>query len=178
MDSVLLRELLGEEAVTTYNHAYRLLSFSLALPIYFRSALFPLLSRLAEPTHARPVPGLDQLVRKATFALACVALPVVAIAVTAGSDVLELLWDEPGDEASKILLILSCAGLCLYFTYPKIFTLIACGWQTDWTAIAILAGVFKLTVGLALIREWGTFGAAFPTLWTELAVYLLVTVAW
>jgi len=172
-DSILLRELAGEAEAGAYQHAYRLLSFSLALPIYFCHSLLPIYSRLAAEGPARLTP----VVQRSVFYMACVAFPAAALAPALGPAVLDVVWDDPHPDTAACLNWLAGAGALIFLTYPQIHALIAAGRQKTCALISLAGGGFKIGLGVATIPALGIRGAAMTTFFTELVVLLLVTAA-
>jgi O-antigen/teichoic acid export membrane protein len=166
LDLILLATLRGEEAVGIYGAAFRLFEASLLLQGPLLAAALPVLSRGGEEAG-----GVFRLVIRI---LALVAVPLAALFLTEGEEVLGLLFGEGYREAGEALAILGLSLPVSFLAAPFLTLLIAGDRERVYAKIMLAATLVKPLFGLWLIRRFGLPGAAGATLATEIAVLALL----
>jgi O-antigen/teichoic acid export membrane protein len=166
VDTVLLRALKGEAAVGYYNAAYRLLSFSLMVPVVFNQVIFPLFSRcMAEGDAGRA--RLRPIFRRAVLYMGLTGIPVMAALWIFSEPVIVLVCGETYRSSALTLGILGLAMAVIFLTYPHLSILVASGRQILFAWIAGAGGLLNVLLNLVLIPRFGIEGAAWATVITE-----------
>jgi O-antigen/teichoic acid export membrane protein len=178
IDTVLLRLLAGEAEVGYYNAAYRILAFSLMVPVLFNQVIFPVLSRCFNGEGADGA-RLERIFRRAVLYLGVTGLPVSAALLFLAEPVIVLVSGPTYASSARCLAILGLALAVIFLTYPHISVLIASGRQKLFAWIAGVSGLFNLLLNLWLIPEYSIEGAAWATVVTEALVLLCaIACAW
>jgi O-antigen/teichoic acid export membrane protein len=166
VDTVLLRLLKGEAAVGYYNAAYRLLVFSLVVPVVFNQVIFPVFSRCTAEG-ARGEGRLSRIFRRAVLYMGITGIPIMAALWIFCEPVIVLVCGETYRASSLTLGILGLAMAVIFITYPHLSILVATGRQVLFAWIAGVGGLVNVVLNLVLIPRFTIEGAAWATVITE-----------
>ena len=169
IDIVLLRILEGEAAVGLYSAAYRMLTFSLMVPVLFNQVIFPVFSRYFSDIKT----GVDRLkpvFSRSVLYMGAVGIPAAAALFFLSEPVVAVVYDEKYARSSACLTILGFAMAAIFLTYPHVSVLVASGRQVLFAWIAGASGVLNVALNLILIPRYYIEGAAWATVITESAV--------
>ncbi len=173
MDTLFLRQMLGEAAVGRYNAAYQLLVFSLMVPIFFSQVLFPVLSRY----HEQQRELFAVILRRALLYLLLLGLPLALALQFVAEPIVQGLYRNPAAETVQVLRVLGWAMLLAFVSYPFITALTAIRRQCEFMWIALLAAALNFVLNLIWIPRFGISGAAWATVVTEVVVLTLAAAA-
>lgn len=173
IDTILIRPLEGEEAVGLYSAAFRMLTFTIMVPVLFNQVLLPVYSRYISSDPRRFL----RIFRRAVLYMGVVGAPVsVALAVLAGP-VLLLIFPETYIRSEACLKILGLAVAIIFVTYPHVSVLIATGRQATFTWISVVGLLLNVALNLVLIPLFSIEGAAWATVATEAYVLLAASIS-
>jgi len=175
VDTLLLRPMQGEASVGYYNAAYRILAFSIMVPVLFNQVIFPILSRFSYIDYQKN-PTLKRIFRRTVLYMAVSGIPVATALYFLATPVLTLVCGDNYARSSDCLRILSLAICSIFLTYPHISMLIASGKQMLFALIAGFSGIFNVILNLILIPKYSFEGAAWATFFTETAVLVCAIV--
>jgi len=167
VDAIMLRPLLGEEAVAHYSAAYRLMIFVLMVPVLFSSVVFPVFSRL----WAGGAPRLAPFFQRTLQFLGSLGLMFPALVWLVSRDLLRLIYPPGYDVGARTLSVLSLAIALVFVTYPHVLTLLAAGHQRLMMRISIAGALLNIGLNLLAIPVLGIEGAAWTTVATEAFVF-------
>lgn len=172
VDTLLLEQSQGTAAVGIYNAATAILYGLLLLPQAYRTAVFPVLSRLYLTHNARFV----WVYQKSFKYLLMISLPLALAIGLAAQPLMQLLYTSDFDAAAPVLQVLLIAFVVNMINVPGARALIVANFQR-W--VAPLQGVtMALNIGLnlLLIPRLGVMGAAWARVGSAV-VYFVVTFA-
>lgn len=171
MNTVLLRQLAGEQAVAYYAVPMRLLGTVLFVPTILIGAAFPVLAQLYRVDQA----AMQRQARRVLVAIMACATPLALLFSLHGPTVVHLLY---GDGYAAAGPVLQALGLVVVSVYLNTFVgrlLIAIDRQRAWTAVMIVAVALALPInafiiGQAQARGQASLGAALALLLSECAM--------
>ena len=171
IDTVLLRPMKGEAAVGYYNAAYRMLVFSLMVPVLFNQVIFPVFARcFADPEEGRA--KLERIFRRAVLYMGVIGVPAAVALCFFAKPLLVLVCGPAYARSTTCLWILGLAMAAIFLTYPHISILVASGRQVLFAWIAGCSGILNVCLNLVLIPRFSIEGAAWATVATEGLVLL------
>ena len=178
VDTLLLRPLQSEAAVGQYNAAYRLLTFSIMVPVLFNQVVFPVFSRAFTDREARSRQRRT-IFRRAVLYMGVVGLPATCALFFYAEPLIVLVSGEKYRGSAGCLRILGLAIAAIFLTYPHISVLVASGRQAVFAWIAGLSGLLNVGLNVYFIPRYGIEGAAWTTVATEGLVLLSAVIcAW
>ncbi|HTE05679.1 MAG TPA: polysaccharide biosynthesis C-terminal domain-containing protein, partial [Planctomycetota bacterium] len=163
IDGVMLRPMLGAEAVAHYGAAYRFMGFVLMVPVLFSQVVFPVFSRLWAGGAARLAPFFQH----ALAVLGSIGLLFPALVWLVSRDLLRLFYPPGYEVAARSLSVLSLSIVLVYLAYPHVLTLLAAGEQRLMMRISVAGAALNIVLNLAAIPLLGIEGAAWTTVITE-----------
>jgi O-antigen/teichoic acid export membrane protein len=166
IDTVLLRPLKGEAAVGYYNAAYRMLVFSLMVPVLFNQVIFPVFSRCFQDLKGEK-DRIRRIFRRAVLYMGVTGIPAAVALLILARPLVVLVCGADYARSSTCLWILGLAMASIFLTYPHISMLVASGRQVLFAWIAGCSGVVNLGLNLVLIPRYSIEGAAWATVATE-----------
>ena len=172
IDAIMLRPLVGEEAVAQYSVAYRLMAFVLMVPVLFSQVVFPVVSRLWAAGPA----ALSPFFQRCLVVLASAGLAFPATVPLVAPDVMAVVYPPEYGQGAGCLAILSLAIVLVFCAYPHIMTLLAAGRQRVMMWISTAGVVINVTLNLWWVPRFGIEGAAWATVATEAGVVLAAAV--
>lgn len=156
-DTIIIKFLLGDAAVADYTVAYRLFETGLFLAWSINASIMPEMS--AEVTRPQRVRDLGE---RAIGALAAVYVPLGALFVVRGHDLIVLLFGEQyaGSDSTRALQLLAFAPLAWGCAFLLVSLLVAFErpLPTLWSSLAALT--FNLTANVVLVPRYGIAAAA------------------
>ena len=171
LDIVMLQLITEEKVVGFYSAAYKLFEVSVVLPHSFMVVLFP---TLVEEHHS------NQILFKKRFKKA-----IVIFSLTGGSialllwsfshEIIKIIYGDKFFPSAQILDVLAVSTLLFFISFLLSHILIASGREkvNTWN----LAGVVALNIilNLAWIPQYGAIGAAWATLFCEVALVAMLS---
>ncbi len=171
LDIVMLQLMTEEKVVGFYSAAYKLFEVSVVLPHSFMVVLFP---TLVEEHHS------NQILFKKRFKKA-----IVIFSLTGGSialllwsfshEIIKIIYGDKFFPSAQILDVLAVSTLLFFISFLLSHILIASGREkvNTWN----LAGVVALNIilNLAWIPQYGAIGAAWATLFCEVALVAMLS---
>ncbi len=171
LDVWILKPIAGAVAVGLYGAAYKYIDGLNVIPSYFTLAIFPLLSRYAQPEQ-----GGGALLRSYVVALRLLALVSTPIAVLVTFFATPLIGILGGAEylpGAAIALQILIWSIPIGFTNSVTqYVLIAVNQQHFLTRAFVIGVVFNVAANLILIPRFGLYAAAAVTGLSELALCL------
>jgi O-antigen/teichoic acid export membrane protein len=168
VDVFVIQAAQGDEALGTYDAAYKFVNMLIILPAYFTLAIFPILSRLAASQRQQLLWGF----REAARFLLIIAWPVTIGTVALAPWMIRVLGGEAFLPESASVLRVIIWFLPLSFVNGVIqYTLIAANQQrTISFAFAIAVG-FNFVANLVFVPIYGYMAAAVITIVTEFVLF-------
>jgi len=171
LDIVMLQLMTEEEVVGFYSAAYKLFEVSVVLPHSFMVVLFP---TLVEEHHS------DQILFKKRFK------KVIAIFSLIGGSIALVLWGFSheiikmiyGDKffpSAQILDVLAASTFLFFISFLLSHVLIASGREKVNTLSLVGAVALNITLNLVWIPQYGAIGAAWATLFCEIALVAMLS---
>ncbi len=171
VDTLLLRPMKGDAAVAFYSAAYRILVFSLMVPVLFNQVIFPVYSKCcADPEASRA--RLERIFQRTVLYMGVTGIPAAAALIILAKPLIVLVCGERYARSAHCLSILSLALVAIFLTYPHLSILVASGRQVLFAWIAGLSGLVNIGLNLLLIPRYSFEGAAYATVATETLVLL------
>jgi O-antigen/teichoic acid export membrane protein len=169
MDTFLLRFMEGEAAVGYYNAAYRILVFSIMVPVLFNQVIFPVYSRFFADTRAGNS-ELRPFFSRAVLYMGITGIPASVALWLFAEPLVVLICGEAYQRSAGCLPVLGLAMALIFLTYPHTSLLIASGRQILFAWITAGGALLNLVLNLLLIPRYSIMGAAWATVLTELFV--------
>ena len=168
-DVLLLRWLRSERETGLYSAAYRLLDMLVFLPGSLALAYLPAAAAARRESPAK----FEALCRRALALTFSISVPLAVVLGFRAADVIRVLFGEqfaPAAPAARIL----CWTLVFFFANPVLGNTLIAGNLQRLPAVAVGLGVvFNAALNLVLIPRLGIVGAAWSTLITEGALFLV-----
>jgi O-antigen/teichoic acid export membrane protein len=169
MDTFFLRFMEGEAAVGYYNAAYRILVFSIMVPVLFNQVIFPLFSRFFSDSAAIK-PGLKPFFNRAVLYMGITGIPAAVALWLLAEPLVVLICGDAYLRSAACLPVLGVAMALIFLTYPHTSLLIASGRQVLFAWITAGGALLNLVLNVILIPNYSILGAAWATVLTELFV--------
>jgi O-antigen/teichoic acid export membrane protein len=168
LGTLLLAGLAGVVAVGLYNSAYRVVQMLEIGAVAATGVLYPVFSRLAK----NDAPLLKRLYGDAFRMMLVLSAAVAGVLLAFGDNFVLVLYGRNYAEAGAALRVL---GAALVFLMPSavmhsVFS--AIGKQTLFMKLTMLGVLCNGTLGVLLIPRYGSLGAAWATLVTEIVLFL------
>ncbi len=157
------------EEVGLYGAAYRVVDVLTAFPVLFMGLVLPLLSG-AWATGDRE--KFSRLYKKSFYALALLALPLVAGTIALGDKIMALLAGAEFASSGGILRVLIIAVFFLFIGALPLHTIVAIEKQKRILWAFAASAVLSLGLYALLVPRYGVFAAAGITLFSEAFVTL------
>jgi len=167
LDTFVIQATLGDQALGTYDAAYKFANLLLLIPSYVVLAIFPILSRQA---------GSDRL--RESFELAAKFLLLIAWPIVLGTLLLAPLMIQilGGSaflpESATVLRILVWFAPLHYVNGVAQYVIIAVNQQRQLARAYALATVFNLVANLLFVPRFGYLAAAVITVLTEVVLFV------
>lgn len=169
IDTVMLASFAGEKAVGLYNAAYRLLEFTLIVPAYYGGAIFPVISASQSVNPQRFLLIYRRSIKYMLVASLPMALGVAALA----PKMIEVLYGQAYAASVPVLFILMWCLVIISVNSINIPYLIAMNRQKTVTWITLTSMLVKVGINLWAIPRYGLLGAAWVTIFSEIANIIL-----
>jgi O-antigen/teichoic acid export membrane protein len=171
IDTILLRPMKGEAAVGYYNAAYRILVFTIMVPVLFNQVIFPVFSGCFADLKGH-FDRLSRIFRRAVLYMGITGIPAALVLFFFSEPLIVLICGDSFLPSARCLVILSLAMVAIFLTYPHTSILVSSGRQILFAWIAGLSGLFNVILNLILIPKYSIEGAAWATVITEVVVLL------
>lgn len=173
VDTLMLRPLVGEDAVAHYASAYRVMTFLLMVPVLFSQVIFPVYSRLwpAEPG------AFGTVLTRTTRFLFALGVLVAATLPWVADEVVAVVFPPSYAPGGPALAVLALATVWVFIAYPHVLALLAAGGQRTQMVISTLGVVVNVALNLALVPRHGILGAAWATVATETFIATAAAIA-
>ncbi len=172
VDTLMLRPLVGDEAVAYYASAYRVMTFVLMVPVLFSQVIFPIFSRLwpAAPEQ------LGLVLTRSTRFLFSLGVCVAATLPWVAQDVIALIFPVEYAPGGPALAVLALATVCVFVAYPHVLVVLASEGQRTMMWISTGGVVVNIVLNLVTVPRYGILGAAWATVATEAFIVVASTV--
>ena len=171
LDIVMLQLMTEEKVVGFYSAAYKLFEVAVVLSHSFMVVLFP---TLVEEYHS------DRILFKSRFkqAIAIFSLTGGSIALVLWSfsrEIIKMIYGDTFFPSAQILDILAVSTLLFFISFLLSHILISSGRErvNTWNLIGVF--VLNITLNLAWIPQYGAIGAAWATLFCEIALVAMLS---
>ncbi len=171
IDMLMIRYVLGIEAVAPYSTAYRLMDAAVLFPGIFLAVAVPTLTRFHA---AQSTELLQKTIALAVKYLGIIALLFAAGCIVYGEDVLRVLFSSTYSQAYSILVIFGITTIFLYLNAPLSYFLYTNHKENVHTKILMLLTIVNIVANLLFLPVFGTVGAAFSTLVCEILAFFLM----
>jgi O-antigen/teichoic acid export membrane protein len=169
VDSVLIGVMLGPGPVGLYAAAYKPITAILAAPVTYFQGLFPSFARSFKEDR----PQFSAMVLRSLRFTAIFAIPVGVGGTLLAGPVIELLFGPNYAAAIPVLRLLSWSAVLVTLRGNFRHTLNAAGKQHLDLSCAGVAASLNVALNLVLIPRYGIVGAAWATVSSEVAWFLL-----
>jgi O-antigen/teichoic acid export membrane protein len=164
----------GDNALGSYDAAYKFINMLPLIPAYFTLAVFPLLSRYATSNTER----LMESYRLAAKLLFLVAWPITIATMLMAPDLIRVLAGESYlPNSATALRILIWFLPISYVNGVTQYVLIAVNRQRTISIAFAAAVTFNVVANLALVPRYGYFAAAATTIATEVVLFIPLSIA-
>jgi O-antigen/teichoic acid export membrane protein len=164
IDLFLVQHWRGLEEVATYNAVFRLVDALRLFPAALLTVLLPAVFRRRDALFSLTL----------FFGLLVFGLSVAAVLYLGAPQMISLTYGSKYTTATPVLRVLSFAFPVLCVNYGLTHQVIGWARPRVYAYICGLALVLNVAINLVLIPSMGSAGAAWATLWTEVAL----TIAW
>ncbi len=168
LDTVLLKEFAGDEAVGYYQISFKIIFALQFLPMAFVASLYPAMSNFW-------INNKKQLI--VSFEKALIYLMVISIPISAGvvalADKIVLIFKGGYGEAILPMQIIILATVFIFINFPIGSLLNACDQQKKNTANMIAVTIISIIINLILIPRFGAVGASITVLITNILMVIL-----
>ena len=171
LDIVMLQLMTEEKVVGFYSAAYKLFEVSVVLAHSFMVVLFP---TLVEEHHS------DQILFKNRFkkvvAIFSVTGGIIALVLWSFSqEIINVIYGDKFSPSAQILDILAVSTLFFFISFLLSHVLIASGREkvNTWNLVGVVA--LNITLNLAWIPQYGAIGAAWATVFCEVALVTMLS---
>jgi O-antigen/teichoic acid export membrane protein len=171
IDTLMVFELSGARDAGLYGATYRILDQAGVFPAAIVTTLTPIVASSYRTNLART----HRLLQAAADALAVLSFFAIAIAISAGAPILELLYGHEFSHAAPALAILMVAFALIGMGYVYGSLVVVLGMQRKVLPYALLALAVNIVLNLIFIPPFGYTAAAVVTVITE-AIVLSLTV--
>lgn len=171
-DSLLLGFLVGAEAVGWYKAAYKPITAVLGLPLTYFAGLLPALTRACTAGREEFWAVFDRSLR---LTLLC-SLPIAIGGTFLAQPIVDLLYGPDYAQSVLILKILAWSAAMVVFRATLRHGLLAVGRQDLALRAALVAVSLNILLNSLLISKYGMLGAAFTTVFSDLA-WLTISIA-
>ncbi len=143
-----------------YGAASRIIQFLTFPMLVINSALMPIISELFSRGEGEK---LEKVVRGAAMIGFLPALLVFLLFLFWGGEILQYVYGVEYGEAGMVLVVLAAGQLISIVCGPAGYTLMMTGKQTLMMWVTLAAGIFSVTMSLALVSNYGALGVAVAT---------------
>lgn len=171
LDIVMLQLMTEEKVVGFYSAAYKLFEVSVVLAHSFMVVLFP---TLVEEHHS------DQILFKNRFkkvvAIFSVTGGIIALVLWSFShEIINVIYGDKFSPSAQILDVLAVSTLFFFISFLLSHVLIASGREkvNTWNLVGVVA--LNITLNLAWIPQYGAIGAAWATVFCEVALVTMLS---
>jgi O-antigen/teichoic acid export membrane protein len=171
IDTLIVFELSGSKDAGLYGSVYRILDQAGVFPAAVVTTLTPIVAS----TYKTDLPRTHKLVQAAADVLAILSFGGVALALSAGAPLLNLLYGEAFTAAAPSLTILMVAFVLIGLGYVYGTLVVVLGIQRRVLKYALLALAVNVSLNLIFVPLYGYTAAAVITVITE-ALVLSLTV--
>jgi O-antigen/teichoic acid export membrane protein len=169
VDSVMIERLMKDGSFQTgiYAQAYRLLDAATMIGFLFAGLLLPMFSKMIATRQA------PTALIKLSFNLIIVpSLLIFIICYHYGVDIMAILYKENVVQAAQLLVVLMGTFIAVASTYIFGTFLTANGSMKELNRIALIGLLINLVLNFFLIPQYGPYGAALATLFTQMFVII------
>ncbi|MCU0487465.1 MAG: flippase [Anaerolineales bacterium] len=171
-DSLLLGFLAGAEPVGWYKAAYKPITAVLGLPLTYFAGLLPALTRAFTASREEFWAVFERSLR---LTLLC-SLPIAIGGTFLAQPIIDLLYGPDYAQSVLILKILAWSAAMVVFRATLRHGLLAVGRQDLALRAALVAVSLNILLNSVLISKFGMLGAAFTTVFSDLA-WLTISIA-
>ena len=172
IDTVMLASMQGQDAVGIYGAAYRLLEFTLIIPAYYCTAIFPVISTSYEKNPKRFL----LIYRRSLKYMWIISLPVAMGAVVLAPRFISVLFGDPYAASVPVLSVLMWTFVLIAVNSINSPYLIVMGKQKVVTVLIMIGMIVNVVFNFIFIPQYGELGAAWVTLGSEILNVLLFTI--
>ena len=169
VDTVILAQLDGPEAVAQYQAAFRTMGYFSVLPGLVLPTVFPLLSSY----HRQDRHRFNQLAHEVLALLLLIIAPLCCAGGVLAHGLLEWIYGPWFTSATETLRLLLASAVAITVGALTSGLLVAARRQHAWLWVTAVAAIFNIALNISLIPRFSHQGAALATLATEV---LLVSI--
>lgn len=160
IDQIMIKEMLGSEAVGQYAAAVKLSEAWYFIPVILASSLFPAILNAKENNEALYYERLQKLYDLMVWMAIAIAIPMTFL-----SDwIINLLYGEAYMQAGSVLMIHIWAGIFVFLGVASSKWFIAENLQKYSFYRALAGAIINIILNFILIPKFSIYGAAFATL--------------
>lgn len=174
IDKIMLRALLGDEAIGIYVAAAKLSDAWYFVPMVIVNSLLPAIVRARESSSEHYIRRLQDL-----YDLMVVIGIIIALPVSLAADwIIIFLYGEPYRQAGAVLSVYVWAGIFVFLGVASGRWFILEGYAKAYLCRTLTGVVGSIAFNLLLIPNFGVLGAAWAALLAQLLVVLVFDFAW
>ena len=168
-DGFLLSLFKGSASVGLYGVAYKLVELTMAFPIFFTAAVFPLTSAAAHD-----VKRLNEITARAARILNVTSAPIIVGSIVLAAPLIKILGGQAFAAAALPMEILMLANYFVYNSTVYSGPLIARNLQSKTLKVIAVVLTVNVLVNLVAIPRAGTVGAAWVVVLSEIVTLILL----
>jgi O-antigen/teichoic acid export membrane protein len=168
-DSVMLSFMKGDEAVGSYNAAYRPVSTLSVIPIVYLASLFPVMSRMYVSSSS----SLRFMERKSFQYLLTMAVPIGIGTTVLAERIIWVIYGAGYGDSGPVLQVLVWSMVFSFPAYVLSNVLYSTNRQMAGAKIMAVCAVLNVALNAILIPKYSGIGAAIATVATQVSVLTL-----
>jgi len=173
IDQVMIKEMLGSEAVGQYAVAVRLSEMWYFIPMVIASSLFPAIISAKKQSEELYYERLQMLYDLMVW----VAIAIALIMTFLSNEVVNLLYGEQYNQAGSILMIHIWAGVLVFFGVARHKWILTQNLQKHEIYLDIVGAFSNIALNYLLIGMYGVLGAAYATFLSYFIGSIVVSIA-
>jgi O-antigen/teichoic acid export membrane protein len=170
VDTIILSQIKGPDAVGLYNAAYRLIYVLFFIPIVFNNAFFPLMSRYYISSKF----NLKFVTQKFVKIMVILGFPIGIFMVLFSNKIINLIYGNQFVGSIMVLQILILSCLMIFIRSPFERVLESSNRQLSITKIFIIGLLINIILNLIFIPFYSFIGAAIITVLTDFIILCLL----
>jgi O-antigen/teichoic acid export membrane protein len=170
VDQVMIKEIIGAEAVGQYAAAVRLSEVWYFIPMAITSSLFPAMISAKKQSEVIYFTRLQRLYDLTVWVAIAIALPITFFS----SRIVTTLFGEAYSQAGSILIVHVWAGVFVAVSFITTRHINIINRQSLTMIATIIGAITNVILNFLLIKSYGVIGAAYATLLSYALVNYLI----
>ena len=155
VDTLMIKWMIGSEALGYYQSGLKLTETLLIIPIIFSSSLYPLVSKVHLENNR-----LKALVKKSTNVIQLIAFPMISGAIILAHPIVVTVFSNAFIEAVNVFKYLLVVALITHFSIIFQQILLGCKYEKETVKVNSVGFIINIILNIILIPKYGIIGAA------------------